>query len=241
VDKKENTETAQIREGRPGWDRKGWHVVFLIAPVACLLLLPSEGLFFYLHGRLGRHITFPTCMLYPATGGFLLFCVGASLMRLLVGWGKCTSKTRLLIAAEIGIPIVVAALCIALIFSPVESRLSPPGVAFLYGFRDRVRSRADISAIRSWLKTLDKGDYVPRRDYYSPDTLPEPLKGLGLGMVSLSEDKSGNPEVNISAGGGFHHWGATIGLEDMVIPESDLRFHYDAWLLVEPGVYVYAW
>ncbi|UCC99144.1 MAG: hypothetical protein JSW66_04505 [Phycisphaerales bacterium] len=104
-----------------------------------------------------------------------------------------------------------------------------------------MRSRADIPAIREWLKTLDRTDYVPRRDYYSPDTLPEPLKGVSLGVIFLSADRSGKPTVNFFAGGGFNHWGATIGLEDMVIPESYLGFRYDAWLLVEPGVYVYAW
>jgi len=237
----EDTKQPPAQKRQAGWKWKGWHVVFLVAPVACLLLFLSEGLLFYLHGRMGRHITFSMCMLYPVTGGFLLFCVGASLMRLLVGWAKYTWKTRLLIAAEIGIPIVVAGLCIARIYAPVESKLSPPGVVFLHGYRDRVKSRADIPAIRNWLKILDKEDYVPRRDYYSPDKLPEPVKGLGLGVVFLSADKSGKPTVNFSAGGGFHHWGATIGLEDMVIPESDLRFHYDALLLVQPGVYVYAW
>ena len=64
---------------------------------------------------------------------------------------------------------------------------------------------------------------------------------MRLGVVSLSEDKNGNPEVSIYAGGDFHHWGATIGHRDMVIPESDLDFHYECWLLVEPGVYVYEW
>ena len=237
-----NPEGVPIKAKGHSRNWKGWHVVFLVAPVACLLLFLSEGHLFYLHGRSGRHITSPMCMLYPAIGGLLLFCFGASLVRLLIGWAKCTWKTRVLIAVEIGIPIAVAALCIAQIYTPVKSQLSPPGVAFLHGFRDRVRSRADIPTIRNWLKTLDKSDYIPQRDYYSSiKLLPEPLKGLGLGGVSLSKDKNGNPEVNISAGGGFHHWGATIGLEDMVIPESDLRFHYDAWLLVEPGVYVYAW
>jgi hypothetical protein len=123
----------------------------------------------------------------------------------------------------------------------VESQLWPDAGAFIYGLRDRVRNQADIPAIRNWLKTLDKKDYIPRRDYLSADELPEALKAMCFGVVSLSEDKNGNPEVYIFAGGGFHHWGATIGMEDMVISESDLESRYECWLLVEPGVYVYEW
>jgi len=54
-------------------------------------------------------------------------------------------------------------------------------------------------------------------------------------------DKNGNPFVVISAGGGFNHWGATIGLQDTVISECDLESRYHSWLLAEPGVYVGEW
>ena len=120
----------------------------------------------------------------------------------------------------------------------VESQLWPEAAAFTYGFRDRVRNQADIPAIRDWLKTLDKKDYVGQSRSLPPEKFPEALKSMWLGVVSLSEDMNGNPEVQIFAGGGFHHWEAIIGMEDMKISESDLEFRYHSWLLVEPGVYV---
>lgn len=231
---------AQTGETQSGWNWREWHVVYIVTPVVFLLLLVSQGLLCYSCGRLGRRMTDLVCMLYPAVAGLLVFCFSASIIRLLVHWAKHTWRIRLLIAAEIVIPVAVAFLCVAPIFTPVRSALPPPGVAFLHGFADRVRSRADIPAIRNWMKTLNKGDYVRRRDYYHSDKLPEAFKGLGLGGIFLSEDENGNPKVNFAAGGGFHHWGGIIGLRGLVIPESDIN-HYDAWLLVEPGVYVYAW
>lgn len=122
----------------------------------------------------------------------------------------------------------------------VESQ-SWPDAGGLYGIRDRVRSKVDIPAIKNWLKTLDKEDYTPGHNYLTADELPEPLKWMSFGYVGLSEDKKGNPFVDISGGGGFFHWGATIGMEDMVISESDLDSRYHSWLLVEPGFYVGEW
>ena len=58
----------------------------------------------------------------------------------------------------------------------------------------------DIQAIRGWLKTLDEEDYKGHRKYQRLDRLPKPLKSLSFGVVSLSEDKDGNPEIRISGG-----------------------------------------
>lgn len=222
------------------WNWNGWHVLFLIAPCLCLLLFVPKGRPSYLCGRLNLRL-FDACLFYLVVAGVLLFCFMVSLLRFLLGRKQNTHRIRLLIATEIIIPVVVAALIIANMAHTVVSDRPPPGTVFLHGYADRVRCQVDISSIREWLKTLDKADYIPRRDFYSSEKLPKPLQGLGLGMVYLSADKSGNPTVNFSAGGGFHHWGATIGMEDLVIPESDLKFSHDAWLIVEPGVYIYAW
>lgn len=172
----------------------------------------------------------------------MIFCFFASIARLIYVWRKRTWAKRTLIITEICLPIVFVALIIMPMRLRVESQLWPDAAAFTYGLRDRVRSQADIPAIRDWLKTLDKEDYTGHPGYLPPDRFPESLKAMCFGVVSLSEDKNGNPEVHISAGGGFHHWGATIGLEDMEIPESDLDSLYNSsWLLVEPGVYVGEW
>ena len=149
-------------------------------------------------------------------------------------WAK-----RILITTEISLPIVFVVSFMMLSPLMIESQLWPDAGPFVYGFRDRIRSKADIPAIRGWLRTLDKEDYSGHRKDLRPDKLPKPLKALSFGNVSLSEDQNGNHEVNISAGGGFFHWGATIGMEDMEIPEADLDSHYESWLLVEPGAYVF--
>jgi len=242
MDEKENMETAQIeKEGKAPSDWNMRDALMSAALVAFIIIAPLGGIE-YLNGRFNIHsILFDACIVVPTGGILVIVFVIVSTVQLLCSWKRYTNRKRLIRIAQIGIPIVFITLFIVSVFTPVESHLPPPGVIFLYGFRDRVKSRADVPAIRNWLETLDKRDYVPQHDYYSADKLPEPLKRLGLGKVSLSKDNDGNPQVRISTGGGFNHWGAAIGLEDMVIPESDLSFHYDAWLLVEPGVYVYGW
>jgi len=235
---KENTKPIQTKDKNPGSKRIVSHVVFLVLPILCIIFVSFWGFTGYLCGRLSIHMP---CILYPLAFILMIFCFFVSIVRLIDAWRKCTWAKRTLIITEICLPIVFVVLLIMPMRRRVESQLWPDAAAFTYGLRDRVRSQADILAIRDWLKTLDKKDYIPRRDYLSADELPEALKAMCFGVVSLSEDKNGNPEVYIFAGGGFHHWGATIGLEDMVISESDLESRYECWLLVEPGVYVGEW
>ena len=235
---KEHTKPVRTEDKKTLGNWKELHVVFLVLPVLCILLV--SGIPGYLCGRLSRHIPLVVCMLYPASVIFMIFCFFASIARLIGAWRKCTWAKRTLIITEICLPIVFVVSLMPLHLR-VESQLWPDAAAFTYGLRDRVRNKADIPAIRNWLKTLDKKDYTPRRDYLSADELPEPLKAMCFGVVSLSEDKNGNPKVNISAGGGFHHWGAIIGMEDMEMPPSWLDGRFDSWLLVEPGVYVGEW
>jgi hypothetical protein len=180
-----------------------------------------------------------TRMLYPVLVILMIFCFFASIVRLIVAWKTCTWANRTLIITEIFLIVFAVSLMMPLL-RLVELPLWPDAGG-LYGIRDRVRNQVDIPAIQNWLKTLDKEDYTPRSDYLSADKLPEPLKWMSFGNVRLSEDKNGNPFVNISGGGGFFHWGATIGTEDMVISESDLDSRYHSWLLVEPGFYVGEW
>lgn len=235
---KEHIKPIQTEDKNPSGKRIVSHVVFLALPVLCILFVSFWGFTGYLCGRLSLHLP---CMLYPLAVILMIFCFLASIARLIYAWRKCMWARRTLIIIEICLPILFVALFIMPIRRRVESQLWPDAAAFTYGLRDRVRNKADIPAIQNWLKTLDKKDYTPRRDYLSADELPEPLKAMCFGVVSLSEDKNGNPKVNISAGGGFHHWGAIIGMEDMEMPPSWLDGRFDSWLLVEPGVYVGEW
>jgi len=237
---KEHIKPIRTENKKPHRNWKDSHVVFLVLPVLCILFVPFWDIAVYLLGGLSLHMPIIVCMLYPVLVILMIFCFFASIARLIGAWRKSTWAKRTLIITEICLPLV----CVVSLMMPlpllVKSQLRPDAGG-LYGIRDRVRSQVDIPAIQNWLKTLDKEDYTPRSDYLSADKLPEPLKWMSFGSVHLSEDKNGNPFVDISAGGGFFHWGATIGMEDMVISESDLESRYDSWLLVEPGVYVGEW
>jgi len=212
-------------------------VVFLVLPVLCILLV--SDLPGYLYVRLSLHMPIIARMLYPALVILMIICFYASIVRLIVAWKTCTWAKRILIITEIFLIVFAISLMMPLLRLVELPLWSDAGG--LCGIRDRVRNQVDIPAIQNWLKTLDKEDYTPRRNYLSADELPEPLKWMSFGSVHLSVDENGNPFVDISAGGGFHHWGATIGMEDMVISESDLNSRYHSWLLVEPGFYVGEW
>lgn len=238
---KEHIKTKETEGKKLNGKRIISHVVFLVLPVLCILIVSFWGFMGYLCGRLSRHMPITVCMLYPLAFVLMIFCFLASIIRLMRAWRKCTWARRTLIIIETCLPIVFVALFMLPMRRRVESKLWPDAAAFTYGLRDRVRSQADIPAVRDWLKTLDKEDYAGHPGYVPPDELPESMKAGCFGIVSLYDDKNGNPVVRISAGGGFHHWGVTIGMEDMVISESDLNSLYECWLLVEPGVYVGEW
>jgi hypothetical protein len=91
------------------------------------------------------------------------------------------------------------------------------------------------------LRTLPKDDDGQFSHDLPRETWPKSLKALKAHSVRVWPDQNGNPLLELSDGGGFEHWGATIGFQDLVIPESELKSQYYTWLLVEPGVYVYAW
>jgi hypothetical protein len=161
------------------------------------------------------------------------------MVRLTRGW---RGDMKILLFTQICLPIVFVVVCV--IGSPLltKSRLWPDATPFTYGFRDRIRSKADIPAIRVWLRTFDKSAYQEPGDPVPRDQWPESLRALKPPWrVFLEPDKKGNPQIRIVWGGGIFHWGLTIGTEDMEIPPAELDDKFEAWLPVEPGVYVYDW
>ena len=238
MDKKENTETAQNKVKKTGLDWNKWDVIFIVLPIILTILVPLGGIF-YLCGRLNYHIGLVDCMLYPAIGVFIIYCFFAGIIRLFISWKKYNWKKRILLVAQIGIPIVFVALFIIPFFIPIESDLWPPGKAFTYGFRNRMKSKADIPAIRDWLGTRDKEDYDEFSVRLRRDAWPKSLKALNPNGVTLLADENGNPEVRLIWGAAIFHWGIVIGMEDMTTPPSDISEWAESWLLVEPGVYVW--
>jgi len=147
---------------------------------------------------------------------------------------------KLIIVAEIGIPLAFVTLFIIPYFIPIESDLSWPWFKiFMYGFRERIRSKADIPAIRDWLKSLNKEDYTDHAGRLHSDKWPKSLKVLNPGKATLAMDENVNPEIVLWWGGGIQHWGVAIGTESMQISHSAYRDYISYKLPVEPGVYVW--
>jgi hypothetical protein len=175
------------------------------------------------------------CPLYPILGIFIIYCVIAGIVRLFRGWRKGTRRKKLAVSAEIGIPLLSIAFFVASFFVPDDSAIRwPPYKSFAYGFGDRVRSKADIAAIRDLLRTFGKQDQ-PGNTRIPYDDWPKSLKALNPNLVLLSTDKNGTAYMTLLWGGGFQHWGMGIGMENMDIPPSDSEYR----LLLEPGVYVW--
>ena len=236
-----DTEELKARQSRgiiTGWNWKESHTLFLLLPLVLIIIVPW-GRLPYLCGRLNFHLLVGMFMFYPATVLFMVCCFFAGIIRLFAGWRKHSTAKKLLLALEIGLPIAYLGLTIG----PYLMRATParPAAAetFLYGFRDRVKSTADIPAIREWLRTPDETDTSSYRHHMPDDKYPKALRSLGY--FSLSEDENRKPRIQVTYGGGFFHWAVVIGMEDMEVPVDDFKKRGIFWLLVEPGVYVYDW
>ena len=241
MDKKENIETAKTGKRKTSRDWSKQEMVFLVLPIVCIILGPLGGLP-YLSGRFSPSLTGYACMLYPVTGLIIIYYFFASIVRLFRGWRKHTGKKKLLIVAEIAIPLLLIALYIIPFFIPNVAPMFSFDKPLLYGCRDRIRSKADIEAIRDWLGTLSKDDYNSSSHYnpIPPSKQPKSLKVLKHGAVHLLADENGNPKVRSHWGGGlFGHWGFEIGMVDMEIPPSNFSHNGEYRLPVEPGVYVW--
>jgi len=219
------------------------NLIFIVLPVICIILVPLGGIP-YLCGRLSFHMGLVVCMVYPAIGVFIIYCFIASILRLLRDLEKHNVKKKLIIVTEIIIPLFFIALIIvtfyAIAFTPIKLNLCvPPGKAFTYGFRDRIRSKADIPAIRDWLRTINKEDYIEHSISLHRDKWPKSLGELKPGSVTLGTDKNGNYMAVLNYGAAFEHWGVYIGMRDMRISPSDFSEWKEYGLIVEPGVYVW--
>lgn len=252
MNKKENLEQPQIRE-RPLLDWSKWDAVFFVilapfAALAILVILAPTGAIGYLSGRFDLSLDWLVFFILLVPGmtlilslpligpGLPLVVIGA--MRLLSGWKRYTSRKRFIRTAQIGISISVMTVLVLPGFVSIEP-YSPGYKPFTSGFADRIKSKADIEAIRNWLKMLAKERCTGEAADLSFGGYPKSVKVLKPRYVRLDLDENGSPKVRLTWGGGFGHWGVEIRAQDTKIPPSDFSQFGEYRLPVQPGVY--AW
>ena len=239
MDTKENIEPAETAEKKPRSNWKESKLIFLVLPIILTILVPCGGVA-YLCGRLNYHLILICVFFYPIVFGFIIYCFFVGTVRLFRDWKKVHKHGKFLIFAQFCIPIMFVVFFVIPFFIPIESVLLSPAEVYNYGLRGRIKSKADIKAIRDWMRTLDKEDYEDFSVRLPRDEWPKSLKVLNPNSITLLADQNGNPKVRIVWGGGFFHWGVEIGMEDM----ENLPSYFgplDEWLLIEPGVYVWNW
>ena len=226
---------ASSEKHRSKWEDSSF--VFIILPIVLILFIPTGGLL-YICGRMSFHPGLIIAILYPASGIFIIFSFVKGIIRLVRDW---RGDMKLLLFTQICLPIVFAVFVVMIPSGMIESQLWPDAPAFLSGFRDRIKSKADIPAIREWLRTLDKGDYDDNAKPLPTDKWPKSLKVLNPPGIHIMRNQQGNLRIKIIWGGGLFHWGVIIGVEDLEIPASEFVVSHGNWLSVQPGVYVYDW
>ncbi len=240
-----DTEELKARQARgttPGWNWNAWDVLFFAVPIACIVLFPLGGVD-YLCGRFSPFsYSLVRDPLYLMISGCLGLCLCTNVARFLIRLKKHTRKKRVLIAAEILGPPVLFYLSIAVCLVPVERRLyGPTYKSYTHGFGDRIKSRADIPAIRDWLRTISDKDYAGKNpDAMMFEELPECLQVLDPGTPYTSRDENGHARLGLFWGSSrAGTWGVVIGMKDMKIPPSDYNEGGEYRLPLEPGVYVW--
>lgn len=248
----ENIKTAETEERRPRIDWNIWDAILLAFIVVYVILVPIGG-FFFLIARFNPYlILFPVMLMYLPLSVLLLIFTVIWTLRLFINWTKYTQRKKIIKFLQVCIPTVFIASFFVSVLTPIETSLWQPGYKpFTYGFRERIRSKADIEDIRNWLETLKEEDcngeiiglYRSSDPLIShwPDSIewPESLKVFNPHYVNLDLDDNRKPKVSLTWGGPFGHWGVVIGMEDMEIPQSDLSRYGEYRLPLEPGVYVW--
>ncbi len=250
--KKGNTETKEIEERKPRLNWNKWDAIFfvILTPFiifAMLLFIAPIGGISYLSGRYNFPLDFFVFILFYPTVMIILLVpfvvIGVSFVviisaRAFINWNRYTRKKRVIRTSQIGISILLITIYFLALFIPIKL-YSPGYKPFTYGFRERMRSMADIEAIRDWLKRRGKEEYTGDNVRFISYGWPKSVKVLNPSYVNPDLDENGNPKVRLTWGGGFGHWGFEIGMEDMEIPPSDFSQFGEYRLPLEPGAYVW--
>ena len=242
----EHKERPNVRVIKPMENRKRSIAIFLVLPVVLTIFFPL-GLLPYLCGRFVPYTgtVLHICMLYPLMFIFIIYCLCKGISKRFRGLREATTKSQLISAAEIGVPLVFILSFFTSIFTSVKG-MHVFDKPFMYGLQTRMKSKADVEDIRDWLQSLDDEYYKNLDDSYNGyirnrSEWPEPLRKLKPGRIFLSMDKNENPKVRLGWGSSpiEGHWGIEIGAENMEIPPSDFSMYGEYRLPVEPGVYVW--
>ena len=247
TDKQKNTGPTRSEKRQPRGRWKDSHIILLVLPVVLTILFPVGGLF-YLCGRFRPYTLtlWDVSLLYLAVVVFMVYCFFSGIVRLFSRTKKSTRTEKLLIIAETGIPLVFAGLFLVPFFFAKAELCGRPYDLFMFGLRDRIESKVDIGATRTWLQSFNVEDLdvhynvKPGYSLIPRSECPRSLRVLKADGVLLSADKNGNAKVRLDWGSGFMgHWGVEIGMKDMETPPSDFGMHGEHRLPVEPGVYVW--
>lgn len=252
MDKKENIETAKNEERKSSLDWNNWDAIFFVVIMpfiilATLIILAPSGGISYLSGRFDFPLDFFALILFYPTVMIIIFVpfvvIGASFVvigtvRVFINWNRYTRKKRVIRITQIGISILLITIYFLALFIPIQP-YSPGYKPFTYGFRERMRSKADIEDIRDWLKRRGKKESTGDTVRFISYGWPKSVKVLNPSYVNLDLDENSNPKVRLTWGGPPGHWGVEIGMEDMEIPPSDFSRYGEYRLLLEPGAYVW--
>lgn len=252
MNNKEEIEKAQVNAKDLSIDWNIWDVILLAFIVVYVILVPIGGLDYFC-GWYNPYLIFRVaCCIFPVTSVLLLLFTAICTIRLFNNWTKYTQRKKIIRFIQVCIPTVCIASFFISVFTPINIPLYLPGYQpFTYGFRERIKNKADIEDIRNWLETLKEvdcngetiglyRDSGPLKSHW-PESIewPKSLTVFNPHYVYLDLDENRNPKVSLTWGGPFAHWGVVIGMEDMEIPPSDLSRYGEYRLPLEPGVYVW--
>ena len=236
MDNKENRVTDFI-ENQANLKNYKRDIFFIIIIILLTILFPFQVIY-YLWGRFNLMLHLLVIGIFPIMILILIFTF-ASLIKLIT---KNIRKNHFLIFIEIcltAIFIIALSLPLYKILNLYESH------PFLCGYRDRIRNKIDIETVREWMKTYSENFTAENNnefidEYLSPDKIPDCLKPIRHdGVFTFSKFPEGYLRIYQGCGGGFIHWGVTIGMEDIPFPDSQFyNEHGILWLPVAPGVYV---
>lgn len=219
-------------------------IISIILYSPTLILMEPFGTISYFSGRyeLIHKISFGLVMisclaLYP-----LIVIALIILVRILFFWpGKIKPLKKCLKIQAVTI-LALTALFLSPFFMPRKPGLIP----FTNGFRNKMKTEADVPAIQKWLAALnpqqctDQMSDVMFKGWPQNINWPEAVTKLSnLHYVNLLKDENGHPIIHLSWGGAFGHWGLVVGHPTMKTPPSDMERFGEYRLELCKGAYVW--